>query len=153
MGVRNRRPFAPLAGIALCLLVAPAGTAHALTLQHLATSLDFSHLAGAGTGAAGLVDEMLLAVPTRTVLPPTVELTGATTEVRVGLPHEADMDIEVTDSNGQIICTASVHMPAGWQKVCFSGRDGSGGLLPNGVYFYRVRVDGEITVTRVAIER
>jgi hypothetical protein len=151
-----RQPFAPIAGVALCLLIGPASASRAFTLQHLAASLDFSHLATSAvnaTGASSLADEMLLAVPTRTVLPATVELVGPTTEVRVGLAHEANMAIEVTDEAGQVVCTARVHMPAGWQKVCFSGHDSRGELLANGVYFYRVLVEDEIMVTRVVINR
>lgn len=95
----------------------------------------------------------MLAVPARTVLPETVELLGATTEVRVGLPHEADMDIVVTDEAGATVCSARVHMPAGWQKLAFSGRGSDGKPLANGVYFYRVAVDGDVMVTRVVINR
>lgn len=156
MSVRTRRPLAPAQVVLFTLLVVPAGVSHAFTLQRLAASLDVRHLAAsgiAGPASTALVDEMMLAVPARTVLPASVELSGATTEVRVGVPREADMDIVVTDEAGAVVCNARVHMPAGWQKVAFSGRGPDCRPLPNGVYFYRVTVDEDVTVTRIVINR
>lgn len=157
LGVCSRRPLAPV-GVIVCTLfvLVMAPRADGSALQRLASSLDFSPIAAsgvAGPGAAALVDEMMLAIPARTVLPPSVELLSATTEVRIGLAHEADVDIEVTDESGTVVCSAKVHMPAGWQKLCFSGRTHDGRALPNGVYFYRALVDGDVLVTRVVINR
>jgi hypothetical protein len=152
LSVRHHRPRPLFAAIAIGLLLGTTGTVHATTLQHLAASLDLSRIA-APASANSAIDQLALAMPTRTVIPPTIDLLGPTTEVRVGLPHESDMNIEVTNEAGDIVCTASVHMPAGWQKMAFSGRDGKGHLLPNGVYFYRVLVAGEVMVTRVVINR
>ncbi|HEU4365195.1 MAG TPA: T9SS type A sorting domain-containing protein [Candidatus Krumholzibacteria bacterium] len=157
MSVHFRRQLAPACVVACCLVTLVfAPRADASALQRLAATIDFSHIAAsgvAGSGAAALLDEMTLALPARTALPASVELLGATTEVRIGLPHEADMDIEVTDESGAVVCSAQVHMPAGWQKLCFSGRAHDGSALPNGVYFYRVAVGDEIMVTRVVINR
>lgn len=157
MRVSFRRQLAPACVFACCgLTLVSARDAGASVLQRLATSLDFSHIAAsgvAGSGAAGLLDEMTLAMPARTVLPASVELLGATTEVRIGVPQEADMDIEVTDESGAVVCSAQVHMPAGWQKLCFSGRGHDGRPLANGVYFYRVAVGDDVLVTRVVINR
>ena len=157
MRFRLRRELAPALCVLSSLLVtgfAPA--AHCTVLPRLVAMLDLSQLASgivAGSGASALVDEMMLAVPARTTLPATVELLGPTTEVRIGLPHEADMDVEVTDEAGTVVCSARVHMPAGWQKIAFSGHGPHGKPLPNGVYFYRVAVLGDVTVTRVVINR
>lgn len=157
MRVHFRRQLAPacLVVSSLAILGSP-GAVSASALQRLATSLDLSHLAASGTagqGAAAMVDEMAVAIPARTVLPANVDLRGASTEVRIGLPYEADMDIEVTNEAGAVVCVARVHMPAGWQKVGFSGRGHDGAPLPNGVYFYRVAVGDDVMVTRVVIER
>jgi hypothetical protein len=146
----RRSPAAAI--IIVCsLLVVATGSSRATTLPRLAASLDFSRLAASGPSA--MVDEMSLVMPVRTVLPPSVELLGPTTEVRIGLAHESDVDIEVTDESGALVCNASVHMPAGWQKVAFSGRGHDGQPLPNGVYFYRVAAGDEVMVTRVVISR
>ena len=154
MRVRTRRLPAPASAVVCSILIAFAGSSQASTLPRLAASLDFSRLAASGaTGTGAMVDEMSLALPARTALPTSIELLGATTEVRIGLPHEADMNIEVTDESGTLVCSAAVHMPAGWQKVCFSGHGQDGRPLPNGVYFYRVVVGNDVTVTRVVINR
>jgi hypothetical protein len=150
-----RRQLAPAAFITLSVALSfSARDAQATSLPRLAASLDLSHLAAAvAADVSPAADELKLAVPTRTVLPTSVELLGATTEVQIGLPHEADLAIEVTDESGALVCNAQVHMPAGWQKVCFSGRAHNGSPLPNGVYFYRVTVDGDVMVSRVVINR
>jgi hypothetical protein len=152
-----RRQLAPAVLFTLSLTLSFfAHDAGATSLQRLAASLELSHLAAAvaaGSDVTATADELARAVPTRTVLPTSVELLGATTEVQIGLPQESDMDIEVTDESGAVVCTARVHMPAGWQKVCFSGHAHNGSPLPNGVYFYRVTIGGDVRVTRVVINR
>ncbi len=157
MRVRIRRQLAPAVVLSICLtLPLFAQNARATSLPRLAASLDLSRLAAsvtAATDAALQADEFSRAIPTRVTLPASVELLGATTEVQIGLPHEANLDIEVTDESGAMVCSARVHMPAGWQKVCFSGRGHDGKSLANGVYFYRVAVEGDVMVTRVVINR
>ncbi len=153
----TRRLLAPVAFLFPVILCGFAPGVCASALPRLAAALDLSQIASAsvvsGSGATALVDEMMLAVPTRTVLPASVELLGPTTEVRIGLAHESDMNIVVTNEIGAEVCTAQVHMPAGWQKIGFSGRGADGRPLPNGVYFYRVSVDDDVMVTRVVINR
>lgn len=157
MRLRLRRELAPALFILSALpAVGLAPSAHATVLPRLAVYLDLSQIASsvvAGSGATTMIDEMMLAVPARTTLPETVELSGPTTEVRIGLPHEADMNVEVSNEAGDVVCSARIHMPAGWQKVAFSGHGPGGKPLPNGVYFYKVTVDSDVLVTRVVIAR
>ncbi len=156
MSFHIRRPLAPIGLAVFALCIGSANAGGAATLQRLAVALDIGPMAAsvvAGSGASTIIEEMMRAVPTRTVLPDAIELRGATTEVRIGLAHEADMDIQVTNESGAIVCSARVHMPAGWQKVAFSGRDRDGHLLPNGVYLYRILVEDDILVTRAIIDR
>jgi len=131
-----------------------SSSSHAFTLQRMAASIDVSGLAAAaGSGVASLANEVSLAVPTHTVVPPAVELVSASTEIRLGIPEESDVDIEVADESGRVVSSARVHMPAGWQKVGFSGHDIRGRELPNGTYFYRVIVGDDVLTARVLIDR
>ncbi len=151
MSVRIRHVLA-VSAAALSLLGA-SGTARAFTLQHIAAGIDVSGLAASGSGVSSLANEVSLAVPTRLMVPPTVQLVSASTEIRLGIPNESDVDIEVADESGQVVSSARVHMPEGWQKVGFSGHDMHGRELPNGVYFYRVLVGDDVLTARIVINR
>ncbi len=153
MTVRIRSLVTP--AIIVCALIGSSSTSHAFTLNRLAASIDMSRLAAgaSGSGAAALANEVSLAIPVRVEVPPSVELVSASTEIRIGVPHESDVDIEVANEAGEIVCSARVHMPAGWQKLGFSGHGAHGVELPNGTYFYRVRVGDDILTTRILINR
>jgi hypothetical protein len=129
----------------------PSAT-HAFALQRLAAAIDASHFAAAGSIAlpsSGFTAN----VPSRLVVPPSIDLLGPTTELRVGIPAECDVTIEVADDAGAPIFLAEVHMPAGWQKIGFSARDASGKMLPNGTYYYTLTADGTSRTTRVVVNR
>jgi hypothetical protein len=148
----TRRALAPVAFT--CCLTLLAGAAEALTLQRLAAGIDLGGVAAAKSPA--------MTVPTaaattagvfQLTVPASIDLLGPATEVRIGVPTECDVSIEVADETGAPLCLAQVHMRAGWQKVGFSGRDMAGRLLPNGVYYYTVTADGTSRTTRVTISR
>jgi len=137
---------------AAAFLVGQASTSGAFTLQRMAAAVDMSHVAASGSvtiPASGLA----VNVPARLVVPPSIDLLGPTTELRVGIPIECDVTIEVADDAGAPLFLAEVHMPAGWQKIGFSGRDALGNLLVNGTYYYTLTADGTSRTTRVVVNR
>jgi hypothetical protein len=154
LSLYTRRAIAPAIFISFSLASVSIG--HASALQRIAAMIDVSRLASsesAGAGVSSLATEVSMAVPAHTVVPATVELLTFSTEITVGVPQEMDIAIEVADESGNIVNTARVHMPAGWQKLGFSGHDASGRELPNGVYFYRVILDDDVMTTRIVINR
>ena len=133
-------------------LVGQASTSGAFTLQRMAAAVDMSQVAASGSvtiPASGLA----VNVPARLVVPPSIDLLGPTTELRVGIPIECDVTIEVADDAGAPLFLAEVHMPAGWQKIGFSARDALGNLLANGTYYYTLTADGTSRTTRVVVNR
>jgi hypothetical protein len=135
----------------VCVLAGYSTASHAFALQRLAMAIDVSHFAASGVPlpSSGLAAN----VPARLILPPSIDLFGPITELRVGIPSECDVTIEVADDAGAPLFLAEVHMPAGWQKVGFSGRDALGNALPNGVYYYTLTADGTSRTTRVNVNR
>lgn len=152
MSVNIRRAVAPAAFT--CCLTLLSGAAEALTLQRLAAGIDLGGVAAAKSpamtvpsAAAATAGVFQLSVP------PSIDLLGPTTEVRIGVPSECDVTIEVADESGAPLCLAQAHMRAGWQKLGFSGRDMRGHALPNGVYYYTITADGTSRTARVTINR
>jgi len=124
---------------------------HAFALERLAAAIDVSHFAASDVPLPS--SSLAANVPARLVLPQTINLLGPTTEVQVGIPSECDVTIEVADDAGAPLFLAQVHMPAGWQKIGFSGRDTKGRPLANGVYYYTVTAEGTSRTTRVNVSR
>lgn len=78
----------------------------------------------------------------------------STTDLRVGLPANADVSIEVFDVGGRRVRTQSLaQQQAGWQKVHFDGRNDRGQPLTSGVYFYRVSAGGTTVTHKMVIAR
>jgi hypothetical protein len=137
--------------VATLLVVGIASSGHAFTLERMVGTIDVSRFA---SGVVSLPSSQLIAnVPRQLVVPASVSLVGPIAELRVGLPCECDVTIEVADDTGAPLFLAECHMPQGWQKVAFSGRDTSGALLPNGTYTYTVTADGISRTTRVVVNR
>lgn len=134
------------------LLLGQSSASSAFTLQRLAAAVDMSNVAASGslTIPSSGVDA---SIPVRLVVPPSIDLLGPTTELRVGIPMECDVTIEVADDAGAPLFLAEVHMPAGWQKIGFSARDAMGNLLPNGTYYYTLTADGTSRTARVVVNR
>jgi hypothetical protein len=79
---------------------------------------------------------------------------GTSTELRVGLPRDAEVSVEVYDVAGRRVALVPAgSRAAGWSTVAFDGRDTSGALLPSGVYFYRVRAGAETVTRKMVIQR
>ena len=144
--------------VVICAAVAAfalgqTNASHAFALQRIAAAVDISNVAASGAIAPLPASTLATSVPVRLVVPPSIDLLGPTTEIRIGIPAECDMTIEVADDAGAPLFLAEVHMPAGWQKLGFSGRDALGKLLPNGVYYYTLTADGTSRTTRVVVNR
>ncbi len=76
------------------------------------------------------------------------------TELRVGLPRDADVHLVVYDVAGRRVATRSLsRLAAGWQRVLFDGRDDRGSSLASGVYFARVVAAGETQTMKMVIQR
>jgi hypothetical protein len=79
---------------------------------------------------------------------------GGLTELRIGLPEDADVTLEVYDVLGRRVYERTwPRMERGWTSVGFAGRDAEGRLLPSGVYFYRVSAGGEVRSRKMVIRR
>jgi hypothetical protein len=79
---------------------------------------------------------------------------SATTELRVGLPAQADVRVDVFDVAGRRVASRDVgRRSAGWQSVRFDGRDDAGRQLPSGVYFYRIRAGSETLTRKMVLHR
>lgn len=78
---------------------------------------------------------------------------GATT-LRIGLPGEADVILDVFDVAGRLVHTRSYpQLSRGWSELVFDGRDDAGRSLPGGVYFYQVRAGGAIVTQKMVLTR
>ncbi len=79
--------------------------------------------------------------------------TGAT-DLRVQLPADADVSIDVYDVAGRRVRSQElVHLGAGWRTIHFDGRGDDGRPLASGVYFYRVTANGTATTRKLVITR
>jgi hypothetical protein len=76
------------------------------------------------------------------------------TVLRVGLPRNSDVRLDVFDAAGRRVATRDIpRLPAGWQRIAFNGRDGRGKALASGVYFGRITAAGETRTMKMVIQR
>ncbi len=151
----------------------------AFSVPHTASSVTIVWWLGATTGGAAqnwqgetdeswAIDNLAVTVSTAvtaigdtpafpkslTLLPNSPNPFGSSTEVRVGLPHEADVRLDVFDVAGRRVASRDAgRMNAGWVRIGFDGRDDRGRALASGVYFYRVTAGRETTTHRMVIGR
>lgn len=80
---------------------------------------------------------------------PNPVLTGSLqTAFRFILPHEARVDLSLFDTLGRRVrVLANTNLPAGYNIFFWDGTGENGVVLPNGIYFYRLRA-GNIEQTR-----
>jgi hypothetical protein len=79
---------------------------------------------------------------------------SVSTRFSVGLPEAASVSIEVFDVAGRRVAWhRATPLGAGWSTVKFNGRDDSGRLLPNGVYFWRATAGSETRVRKIVVQR
>jgi hypothetical protein len=77
---------------------------------------------------------------------------SASTTLRIGLPRDAQVAIDVFDVAGRRVLGRSLRLGAGWRDVAIDARS-EFGPLPSGVYFYRVTAAGETRTRKMVIER
>lgn len=72
--------------------------------------------------------------------------------VRLRLPVDARIELAVYDLRGRRVrALADRSMPAGEHAIVWDLRDGTGRLLPAGVYFIRLRTGGEVRSVRAVV--
>ncbi|HXV14734.1 MAG TPA: T9SS type A sorting domain-containing protein [Candidatus Krumholzibacteria bacterium] len=78
---------------------------------------------------------------------------GDATTLRVGMPRNEAVEIDVFDARGRRVHHETTKaLGAGWHALRFEGRN-TAGRLPSGVYFYRVRAGSETTTRKIVIVR
>ena len=75
------------------------------------------------------------------------------TTIAYELEGDSPVHLAVYDLAGRLVRTlvAGRVMGPGRHEAVFDGRDGTGRLLPGGVYFYRLRAGGEVLTRRMAL--
>lgn len=80
--------------------------------------------------------------------------TGARTEVRLELPAPGHVSVRVYDAAGREVRTMlSENWAPGAHRVEWDGKDGTGAVVPSGVYFLRAEMNGESVTRRVSLVR
>ncbi len=79
---------------------------------------------------------------------------SGSTRLRIGLPAEADVRLDVFDVAGRRVLAREIgRLNAGWRDLAFDGRDERGQPLASGVYFYRVTAGRETMTHKMVIGR
>ena len=74
------------------------------------------------------------------------------TTIRFELPQLADVQLDIYDLLGQKVRTlVAGQRSAGWHEAVWDGRDASGMLVSNGVYFYRLQAGGLAQMRRMLL--
>lgn len=71
----------------------------------------------------------------------------------IELDTPSSIEVDVVDVAGRMVRAMRLPDTVGSRQIEFDGRDGTGRLLPSGVYFCRVRTAGEIVVRKMVIVR
>ena len=79
---------------------------------------------------------------------------GRSAQIRYGLPQEGVVSLDVYDMHGRRVKTlASGRQTPGYRTVDWDGRGDSGGRLPSGVYFCRLRAGNDIVTMKIFLTR
>jgi subtilisin family serine protease len=74
------------------------------------------------------------------------------TKIVFALPKAGAVDLKVYDVRGALVTTlVSGQADAGTHTVIWQGRDDRGQQVPSGVYFYRLRTDGDVLTKRMTL--
>ncbi|MDZ7268911.1 MAG: S8 family serine peptidase [candidate division KSB1 bacterium] len=138
--------FALLAGENLADLQANADAAQALWRSLFATQVSEPRTPGLPT-AFGLAQNFPNPFQVR-------EARGARTTIAFQLPVAETVTLELYDVLGQKVRTL-VHerRAAGFHRVMWDGRSAAGGLVPNGIYFYRLTAGSFIQTRKLVLLR
>lgn len=97
------------------------------------------------TDIAGVPSALVLAEPRPNPFNPA-------TELRFHVPADArDVRLAVFDQRGRMVRRLEAEAGDGWRTARWDGRDAAGRELPGGVYFARLRADGEVRVRKLAL--
>jgi flagellar hook assembly protein FlgD len=76
------------------------------------------------------------------------------TVIHYSLPSEVDVSLKVYSILGQEVRTlVSEHQKSGIHSVSFDTKDSRGNALPQGVYFYRLKVDKNSLTRKITLIR
>ncbi len=79
---------------------------------------------------------------------------NGTTSLRVGLPEQSDLRVDVFDVAGRKVYSETRrNLQRGWHDLEFAGRNSRDARLASGVYFYRVRAAGTVLTRKLVISR
>ena len=125
----------------------------AKTLYYVVTAVDVHENESDPTNEATAdivsgVDERVPAPEVLTLLPNHPNPFGVRTDLRIGLPFETSVRIDVYDVAGRRVTTRRVAGVRGWQRVSLDGRG-----LASGVYFCRVEAAGNVITRKVVVTR
>jgi hypothetical protein len=71
------------------------------------------------------------------------------TRIEFSIPVAAKVQLRIFDVRGRLVATlVDRYVPAGRQFAEWNGREDNGNGVPSGVYFYRLMVPGQATLTR-----
>jgi spore coat protein CotH len=71
-----------------------------------------------------------------------------------GLPRRQAVSVDVFDVGGRRVrCLVDAVLPAGHHATDWDGRDDAGNVVPNGVYFYRMRADRGTMSSKILLLR
>jgi len=118
-------------------------------------SLAFVTLNGPITESASFHQEGFPGTPTAlTLLGNVPNPFSAQTEIRVGLPHAADVAFDIFDVTGQrVFSERKSGVPSGWSTFTFRTANSTGGSLASGIYFLRVTSIGQVQSQRLVLIR
>ena len=78
---------------------------------------------------------------------------NATTNIVVAIPEKGTANIEIFDIVGKRIVARTIEMTAGTHAILWDGRDASGGDMPSGIYFVRMRLGEASSCTKALLMR
>jgi hypothetical protein len=108
-----------------------------------------------GIGPGGSIPTGVRGTPSSLVLTPNYPNPFSTgTTIDLSLSTDAMVEIDVFDVTGRRVRTIDLgRVRAGSRQMSFDGLGDDGGLLPSGVYFYRVSAKGETLTRKLVIAR
>lgn len=103
-------------------------------------------------GCASDVDPIDIAAEETVLHPCRPNPFGLATMIRFDLPSAGSVDLSVSDISGRRVRSLiDDHYEAGAHRAIWDGLDDSGREAATGIYFYRLRVNGEMIATQKAI--
>jgi cytoskeletal protein CcmA (bactofilin family) len=74
------------------------------------------------------------------------------TQIAFSVKEAGDMQLSIYNLNGQEVRTLiSGHMESGRHAITWDGRDNVGQLVPSGIYFYKLRVNGFVQTKKMSL--